>query len=588
MKKYFFPILAFLAILLWGLTSRPPAVADNSAGLDRPKFLASAGGASAGYLENVLLEKLPGRERIALLVSLQPQVSVGTQSDGSLIIRMENMFLPENMRRVFDGNVLDNIFSVTPVQQSQEGRLSIHLNIKMKQPAPYAVTQQGNRVLIDFNVSGLSERKTVSPKRRASAETVRTEPASAQREVASIRETPKRQTDRLMSLDFQDADIKSVLRLMAEYGNISIVSGEDVKGNVTLTMKNVPWEQALDTILEVNGFAKRQTGDVIRVVTLEKKKKEEADKLKAEEELRKAEDLRKERELKILAEKGQLRQILIEAKIVETTESFLRELGVQWGFGNRQSISGTYGLGVAGGTSTSTKNPFGMRYPPEIGATDSVGKSLTMAAVNFPVTLSAPAIGLVFGGATGFLEAQLSALETNSTGRVISSPKVVTMDNVKATIKQGDEVPYVTPASGTSPASITFKEAVLKLEVKPKITDEGKVSMQIRATNDTPDYARGQTLQGNPPIRKNEVESTVVIPNGNTVVIGGIVKSSDDTSVSGVPWLHKIPVLGWLFKSDSIQREKRQLFIFVTPKIIAGDLPAEEALPKPITDRQKS
>jgi len=588
MKKYLFPILAFLAILSWGLANGSVALADSSAGQDRLKLLASAGGASAGYLENILLEKLPGKERVALSVSLQPQVSVGTQSDGSLIVKLENMFLPENMRRSFDGNALDNIFSVTPAQQSQEGRPSIHLSIKMKQPVPYAVIQQGNRILIDFNISGLPERKTAALKKRVPAEIARPEPVSAERAVSSITETPKSQTNRLMTLDFQDADIKSVLRLMAEYGNVSIVSGEDVKGNVTLTMKNVPWEQALDTILEVNGFTKKQIGNIISVVTLEKKKKEEADKVKAEEEQRKAEDLRKERELKLQAEKGQLRQILIEAKIVETTEAFLRDLGVQWGFGNRQSISGTYGLGLAGGTSTSTRNPFAMRYPPEIGATDSAGKSLTMAAVNFPVTPAAPAIGLVFGGATGFLEAQLSALETNSAGRVISSPKVVTMDNVKATIKQGDEVPYVTPASGTSPASITFKEAVLKLEVKPKITDEGKISMQIRATNDTPDYARGQTLQGNPPIRKNEVESTVVIPNGNTVVIGGIVKSSDDTSVSGVPWLHKIPVLGWLFKTDSIQREKRQLFIFVTPKIIAGDLPSDETLPKPITEQPKS
>jgi type IV pilus assembly protein PilQ len=162
------------------------------------------------------------------------------------------------------------------------------------------------------------------------------------------------------------------------------------------------------------------------------------------------------------------------------------------------------------------------------------------------------------------------------------------MDNVKATIKQGDEVPYVTPASGTSPATITFKEAVLKLEVKPKITEEGKISMEIKATNDTPDYARALTLQGNPPIRKNEVESTVVIPNGSTVVIGGIVKTQDDKSVSGLPWLQKIPVLGWLFKTESIQKQKRQLFIFVTPKIITGDIPVEQVPSKAAEETLKS
>jgi type IV pilus assembly protein PilQ len=285
---------------------------------------------------------------------------------------------------------------------------------------------------------------------------------------------------------------------------------------------------------------------------------------------------------------GKLRQISIEAKIVEATEDFIRNIGVTWGFGNRQSINGTYGLGVVGGSNPLQGNPYQATYPPQIGATNPSGSSLTMAAVNFPLSLASPAIGLVFGGASGFLEAQLAALESTTSGKIISSPKVVTMDNVKATIKQGDEVPYVTPASGTSPATITFKEAVLKLEVKPKITEEGKISMEIKATNDTPDYARGLTLQGNPPIRKNEVESTVVIPNGSTVVIGGIVKTQEDKSVSGLPWLQKIPVLGWLFKTDSFQKQKTQLFIFVTPKIITGDIPVEQVPSKAAEETLKS
>jgi type IV pilus assembly protein PilQ len=198
-----------------------------------------------------------------------------------------------------------------------------------------------------------------------------------------------------------------------------------------------------------------------------------------------------------------------------------------------------------------------------------------MAAVNFPAAVTSPAIGLVFGGATGFLETQLAALETNSTGKIISAPKVVTMEGIKAIIKQGAEVPYTTPASGTSPATVSFKEALLSLEVTPKITDEGKISMEIKASNDSPDYQN--EVQGNPPIKKSEVESKVVISDGDTVVIGGIMATQEDKSVSGWPWLQQIPVLGWLFKTENIDTHKKQLLIFVTPRILKGDSFGESA-----------
>ena len=354
---------------------------------------------------------------------------------------------------------------------------------------------------------------------------------------------------------------------MSEYGNMSIISGNDVKGNVSLTMKNVPWTQALDSILDVHGLTKKQMGDVISVMTNDRKKKDEADKAAAEESQVKAEETRKARELQSLVEKGKLRQILIEAKIVEASEEFVRNLGVQWGFGNSQSV-GSYGLGLSGGTNPLTQtNARRQTYPPEItGGTNP----LTMAAVNLPSAILGPTFGLVFGNARGFLETQLSALEVTTQGKVISSPKVVTMDNVKAVIKQGDEIPYVTPASSTSPATVTFKEAVLKLEVKPKITEEGRISMEIRATNDTPDYAAGKRVGDNPPIRKNEVESKIVVQDGDTVVIGGVSRTQDDKVESGIPWFYKIPVLGWLFKTENITKQKRQLLIFITPKILSG------------------
>lgn len=536
-------------------------------------FLSVQAQADTGYLENVVLGKMAGKERVSLVVSQPVAVNVESKADGSLLVKLADMFVPENLRHAFGENELNNISRVVPVQQVIDGRQWAYLNIYIKEFVPYTVKPEGKNIYIDFNVSMLPEKKGSFS---AAANTGTSKATSVNNGSA------RRYTNKLISLDFQDADIKSVLRLMAEYGNMSIVSGEDVKGTVTLTMKNVPWEQALDTILDINGLAKKQMGDVISVMTLEKKKKDENDKAKAEEDQRKAEDQRKDREQKLMVEKGKLRQIVIEAKIVEASETFTRNIGVQWGFTGRQS-PGEYGMRYTGGSNTSnlTTNLQTFAYPyqiPYYKAGSTTNEPLYTSAVNFPAALASPTLGLVFGGSAGFIELQLQALEENTTGKVISSPKVVTMEGIKATIKQGAEVPYVTPASGTSPATVSFKEALLKLEVEPKITDEGKISMKIKASNDVPDWAKADlNPQGNPPINKSEIDSTVLVQDGDTVVIGGVQKAQEDKSVSGLPWLQKIPVLGWLFKTDNTTREKRQLLIFVTPKILQGSGLAENA-----------
>jgi len=542
-----------------------------------------------GYLENVLFEKLPGKERIHLVVSQQPVINVSTQADGSLLVKLENMFAPENLRGSLGEGELVNIVRVQPLQQLLDGKQFIYLTIDLKENVPYAIRQEEKNIFIDFNIYSLVKKKPVDSlvakgkNKKAAANKKDVEKISDDIETVSddVQENEakpakkiisKLNKDRMITLDFQDADIKTVLRLMAEYGNTSIISGDDVKGKVTLTIKNTPWEQALDSILDTQGLAKKQMGDVISVMTLERKKKDESDRREAEKDQRAAEDERKAREIKILSEKGKLRQILIEAKIVEATSDFVRNLGVSWGFGGNQSI-GSYGSAISGGTSTLQTNAWRRQYPPEITATDTSGNPLYMAAVNLPAAVASPTLGVIFGAGTAFLEAQLAALETDTTGRVISAPKVVTMDNVKAVMKQGDDVPYITQTvtSGTVTTTVTFKEAVLKLEVKPRITDDGKISMEIKCGNDVPDYTLAAQLFGNPPIHKNEVESTVLIRDGDTVVIGGVLRDQDQKTVNGVPWLHQIPILGWLFKTESTEKHKKQLLVFVTPKILKVD-----------------
>ncbi|MEN6359932.1 MAG: type IV pilus secretin PilQ, partial [Smithella sp.] len=258
------------------------------------------------------------------------------------------------------------------------------------------------------------------------------------------------------------------------------------------------------------------------------------------------------------------RQIMIETKIVEASDDFIRNLGIQWGGGTSQNIGGSYGLGITGATNPLTQTgAYRYPFPAEI------NPAMTMAAVNMPTNILGPTLGLVFGGAHGFIEAQLQALEKTTQGKIISAPRVVTMDNVKAIIKQGEEVPYVTPSTTTSPPTISFKDALLRLEVKPKITDDNRISMDIKASNDRADYTKVNAENPNPPILKNEVESKVVVRDGDTVVIGGISKVDESKITSGVPWFYKIPVLGWLFKTENIDIKKRQLLIFITPKILS-------------------
>ena len=595
MKKYLPKKFLIFIIIIWTFTyiSGASLAAETADKNKAPESNTAAVIANAGNLENVLFVKLSGKERVHLVVSQQPVIDVKSKINGNFLIKLENMSVPENLCRPLGEGELNNIISVTPSQQFIKGKQWVYLTIDIKKIVPYAIRQEGQNLLIDFNVSSLVEKKiSNSPKRiatkkvvaKVSAETAKNRDDVTKNEARELtpvkKETLKRYTDQIISLDFQEADIKSVLRLMAEYGNVSIVTSDDVKGTVTLSMKNVPWKQALDTILEVNSLSKKQTDNIITVTTLERKKKDEADRVKAADDQNKADDERKAREQKMLAEKGLLKQVLIEARIVEATEDFVRNIGVQWGFGNQQKISGgTYGLGLTGGSGTLSTNPYQQAYPSQIPFGTTVAGTtttpLSMAAVNFPAAVASPAIGLVFGGATGFLETQLAALETNSTGKIISSPKVVTMEGIKAIIKQGAEVPYTTPASGTSPATVSFKEALLSLEVTPKITDEGKISMEIKASNNSPDYQN--EVQGNPPIKKSEIESKVVISDGDTVVIGGIMAAQEDKAVSGWPWLQKIPVLGWLFKTENTDTHKKQLLIFVTPKILKGDSFRESA-----------
>lgn len=349
----------------------------------------------------------------------------------------------------------------------------------------------------------------------------------------------KKYTGQKVSLDFQDANIKSVFRLLSEVSGVNIVAGEDVKGSVTTHMKSVPWDQALETILDTNGLGMRRTGNVISVYTLEKMKKAVEERLKED------------------VAQGKKPQIFIEAKILEATASFARKIGIQWGSGFQD---GNIWLGPTARMYPSGLTPLA-RNLGVYGGTYGVNLATAQTVVS-------PSLGIIVGTAKNFLDVDIAASESMGEVKTISSPKVVTFDGTPAYITQGTEIPYVfTDKEGNR--SIQWKEATLRLDVTPTITVDEKIVLKVKAKNDAPDYAT-KTAQGldNPPINRSEVSSTIIIRDGDTLVVGGIRKSTESKEEAGVPWLKDIPFLGWFFKYETISKEQRELLIFITPKVV--------------------
>ena len=427
--------LVFLTAIM--TASFPPVWGAPSAAPD-----AAGPAVSAGYLENVAFEKLPGKERVILTASKLSAVTVENPPGSAVLVRLEDLFVPEGLRRALSDASLTNIVRVTPVQKTSEGRAWVLAQIDLKQKVPYSVRQEGMNVLIDFNVTSVA-----APAAEKSAMTGQTAEG-----VAGEAGKDKNGGPRIF-LDVQDADIRAVFRLLSEQGNVSIVSGDDVKGTVTLHLKDVSWNQALDTILSITGLVKRQVGSVITVMSLEKmkkgeddraalEKKEEADRLKEPhitrvvpiayndpEELKKnIEDLLKEtkdkdakdtkdakdskaasssgsvtvdkhtRSLIIKATRRDMdsllrfieridkptEQILIKANIVETTKSTARNLGIQWGgiWGQRIGSQGLYVTpGGTGGSTVPPGSAFTGGYSPNSGVAGMAGQGF---GVNFP------------------------------------------------------------------------------------------------------------------------------------------------------------------------------------------------------------
>ncbi|MDH1730316.1 type IV pilus secretin PilQ [Pseudomonas chengduensis] len=421
-------------------------------------------------------------------------------------------------------------------------------------------------------------------------------------------------TGEKLSLNFQDIDVRSVLQLIADFTDLNLVASDTVAGNITLRLQNVPWDQALDLVLKTKGLDKRQVGNVLLVAPADEIAARERQELESQKQIAELAPLRREliqvnyakaadmaklfqsvtsadgsadvrgsitvddRTNSIIAYQTQerldelrriiaqldipVRQVMIEARIVEANVNYDKALGVRWGGASRRGNWSLYGKDGA------TSFEDGQAFLP---GTDTVGDFTLeegvapVPFVDMGVAASTSGIGIGFLTDNLVLDLQLSAMESSGNGEVVSQPKVVTADKETAKILKGQEVPYQ-EASSSGATSTSFKEAALSLEVTPQITPDNRIIMEVKVTKDAPDFQRA--INGVPPINKNEVNAKVLVSDGETIVIGGVFENTQTKAVEKVPFLGDLPYLGRLFRRDIVQDNKTELLVFLTPRIM--------------------
>ena len=408
------------------------------------------------------------------------------------------------------------------------------------------------------------------------------------------------------TMEFRDANIKDVLRAVGQASNLNMILGDNVSGTVTLSLKDVDLLEALDAILKTKGLTYVREGNIMRVLSIAEAtdadmdarvfllghasgkdiltvvEKVKSDRAKVSMDTRLnaiiVRDLslnldRMERLLKDLDVR--VAQVLIEAKIVEVNSNYARELGVQWG--GKYTMNSSQGTTtVSGGStglgSTGAGSPLigsGAFYP----SSGDIGPSGNAYAVNLPAGVgqgSGGVLGVTFGKLGGklSLDLQLSAMVSTGNGKILSNPKVMTMNNREARISSGVDIPIKvlsTTTVGTT-ADVKTISASLMLSTTPTVTQDNRVSMIIKVEKSEADFTR--TVDGIPTITKRNANAELVVNNGETVVLGGIYTKNEGETEAGVPFLSKIPILGWLFKKKGVFDSQSELLIFITPTIV--------------------
>jgi type IV pilus assembly protein PilQ len=568
--------------------------------------------AITGEITGIDFKQLEDKSRIVISTSAKALYEVEKGPANTVQLEIKGMELPPKLIRPLDTHEFASPVSmITPLNVAVGDQNNTQILVKLRQMVAFDVTQENDRIYLDFERP--EEFRVEQPK---PLEVVTVEKPPAVEEVARVEiETPevtpptpapqvtpavpveeakeKVYTGKKITLDFKDADIDNIIRLFAEVSDLNIIMTEDVKGTVTVRLVDVPWDQAFDIILQSKNLGVERIGNVMRIAPLERMRAER--KLRAEAALATEEveplvtevipisygvanEIGSKGVKPLLSSRGsvvvdertntlivtditanvdkakqlvrtldaQTPQVLIQAKIIEANLNFGRELGIQWGGSFQQ-----------GGDPTSTiagDSPAGGNW-----------------AVNLPAAVGSGAGGAIeFAIAnltnTRYLQARISALESKGQGRVISSPRITTLDHTEAYITQGLSVPYV-KLTDEGTATTDFIDANLKLTVTPHVTADGHIKMEVLISKDAPDYTNTD-IYGTPAIDKKEAKTEVLVKDGEVVVIGGIYEFENTGTVNAVPLFYKVPLLGWLFQTKSKDRNKRELLIFIAPRIV--------------------
>jgi type IV pilus assembly protein PilQ len=558
-------------------------------------------------VEMIDFQVTEGISRVAIKVKGNVSVGQPVKTPGYVTITVKNAGLSKSLQRSLEAkSFISPVLRITPFLIKTKKGTDTKIRIAMRVAAPFEFRQEGDMLIVDFkNPDGLTSEKVSVVMQEANLHTPRniktitakeTELAA---ELSPVIDTSVKTRDsshsykgRKVTLEFADAEVRKIFQLLSEVSNKNFVLGDDVTGTISIKLVNVPWDQALDIILDTKGLDKREDGNII-IIKGKGKFKSQAEE---EQELKKA--LTKSIELKaemfninysdvasivtqlnnLKTERGTIaldartnkiivkdipqaiddmrklivqldvpeKQVMIEARIVEATSTFTRSLGVNWGLHYRDGSASFMGINQLDTT-------FG-------------GLASTAAPTSGVSNNSGGAMGISFGTLTSNIQLDLRLNAAASAGlvKIVSTPKVATLNNKTAKITQGQQVPYT--SSTSDKVETKFVEAALSLEVTPHINANGTIGMKIDAKNDSVGQATGGSTA--PAINKKQATTEMLLRDGETTVIGGIFVDSDNESDEGIPYLMDIPFLGKLFKSNSKTKVKTELLIFITPRIL--------------------
>jgi type IV pilus assembly protein PilQ len=581
----------------------------------------SKGTAKPGVIDAIEFTQADGLSRITLKTGGGCAVSEPAKSAKGLYIAMKGCRLPAKLQRQLDTRGFDSVIKeIVPYPVKSKGAPEVRLAVNMRTAAPNSLKREGNVFTWEFREPAKPVKMTRPVKTLKSelpAEKIGASDSKAdnvEKEIGEQRlpqkskpekgledaftndkivqtsaKPGKQYTGRKVSLEFSDADIRKIFQLIAEVSNQNFLIADDVSGTISLKLVNVPWDQALDVILESKNLGMQKDGNIVQIRPKSKMKSldDEAIEMRLTEEKKmplstvifdvnfatltdietQFKNLKSKRtdtsvsidtrtnkiivvdiDPNIKKMRGLLesldvpeKQVMIEARIVEASSSFARDIGIKWNFGYQDASASVANINNITGSMG--------------GIVSNVLPSATTGGL---------AAGMAFGKLLSNiqLDMRLSAAATVGQVKIISTPKVLTVNNKAAKISQGQMIPYQNTSS-TEGAKTEFIEAALSLDVTPHITADGSVNMKIKASNNS--VGTGSP----PPINKKEATTELVVKNGETTVIGGIYVDSETEGDTGIPYLSDIPLLGWLFKSNSKNKTKNELLIFITPKIMS-------------------